>query len=251
MHEHNTPPCLLPQLNKFLCGNESTLAKASRKKMSKTSSKKRNFTESELEVLLSEVETRKNILFGTLSSGINNKRKKNEWDSLADAVNAVGSENRTVNELKKKWSDIKVEVKRRTAAHRQSVGRTGSGTGVDELTPFEQRVASIVGDTLLSGVVSVAVGDSDLQDCHEGTSTGTHSESAPPEQPGPSMSSVSSVFSVPPSAEARPSGRVLTHAVLESQQQIVRAIGEINSHLKNITDALTDISHSLKELVKK
>lgn len=117
-----------------------------------------------------EVETRKNILFGTLSSRIINKKKKkkNEWESLADAVNAVGSENRTVNELKKKWSDIKVEVKRRTAVHRQSVGRTGSGTGVDELTPLEQRVTSIVGDTLLSGIVSVAVEDSDLiQDCPE------------------------------------------------------------------------------------
>ncbi|XP_052464014.1 nuclear apoptosis-inducing factor 1-like [Carassius gibelio] len=225
--------------------------------MAKASGKKRKFTESELEVLLSEVETRKHILFGTLSSGINNKRKKYEWESLAEAVNAVGSESRTVNELKKKWSDIKVDVKRRTAAHRQSVGRTGSGKGVDELTPFEQRVASIMGDTLLSGVVSSAVGDSDLQDCDEdpygataetSTSQEGHSESAPPEQPAPTVPSVSSAL---PSADARPSGRVFTHAVLESQQQIIMAIGEINSHLKNITDALTDISHSLKELVKK
>ncbi|XP_039526127.1 myb-related transcription factor, partner of profilin-like [Pimephales promelas] len=222
-------------------------------------SKKRNFTENELEVLLSEVETRKNVLFGTLSSGINNKRKKKEWESLSEAVNQVGSESRTVNELKKKWSDIKVEVKRRTAAHRQSVGRTGGGTGADELTPFDQRVASIVGDTLISGIVSVDVGDSDMiQNCQQGTtgttagtSTGTHSESAPPEQPEPIQSSVSGVSNAPPSAEARPSGRVLTHAVLESQQQIVRAIGEMNSHLKNVTDALTEISNSLKQLVKK
>ncbi|KAI2646024.1 1-(5-phosphoribosyl)-5-[(5-phosphoribosylamino)methylideneamino] imidazole-4-carboxamide isomerase [Labeo rohita] len=125
------------------------------------------------------------------------------------------------------------------------VGRTGGGTEVDELTPFEQRVASIVGNTLLSGIIPGAVGDSDLlQDCSKdgataGTSNDTHSESTPPDQPEPIVSGVSSVSSVPPSAEARPSGSVLTHAVLESQQQIVRAIGEINSHLKNITDALT------------
>lgn len=84
----------------------------------------------------------------------------------------------------------------------------------------------------------------DLDGATAGTSTGTYSESAPPEQPEPIVSGVSS-------AEAHPSGCVLTHAVLESQQQIVRAIGEISSHLKNITDALTDISHTLKELVKK
>ncbi|KAK6291786.1 hypothetical protein J4Q44_G00375710 [Coregonus suidteri] len=42
-----------------------------------------------------------------------------------------------------------------------------------------------------------------------GTSTGTHSESAPPEQPEPIQSSVSSrVSNVPPSAEARPSEAV-------------------------------------------
>jgi len=76
-----------------------------------------------------------------------------------------------------------------------------------------------------------------------GTSTGTHSESAPPEQPEPIQSSVSDVSNA--------SGRVLTLAVLEPQQQIVRAIGEINSHWKNVIDALIEISNSLKELVKK
>ena len=44
------------------------------RKWLKRVAQKLNFTESELEVLISEVEIRKNILFGTLSSGINNKR---------------------------------------------------------------------------------------------------------------------------------------------------------------------------------
>ncbi len=42
----------------------------------------------------------------------------------------------------------------------------------------------------------------DLDGATAGTSTGTHSESAPPEQPEPIVSDVSS-------AEAHPSGRVL------------------------------------------
>ncbi len=88
--------------------------------MNKTG-RKRDFSECELEMLLNEVEAHKHILFGTLSSGINTKRKKSEWESVCEAVNAVGSEQLTSSELKKKWSDIKVEVKRRTAAHRQSV----------------------------------------------------------------------------------------------------------------------------------
>ena len=55
--------------------------------------KKKNFTESEMEVLLSEVEVRKNMLFGTLSSGINSKRKKSGWESMCEAV--VGEPNRS------------------------------------------------------------------------------------------------------------------------------------------------------------
>ncbi|KAK0152986.1 t-SNARE domain-containing protein 1 [Merluccius polli] len=75
--------------------------------------KKRNVTESELEIVVNDVEPRREILFGTLSAGINMKRKRNEWERVCEAVNAVGSEQRTHIQVKKKWSDLKVEVKRR------------------------------------------------------------------------------------------------------------------------------------------
>ena len=61
---------------------------------------------------------------------------------MSEAFNAVGSEKRTQAEMKKKWSDIKVDVKRRLAAHRRSVAKTYL---------FEQRVGTTVGDTALSG----------------------------------------------------------------------------------------------------
>ena len=50
------------------------------KRMSKTG-KKNNLTESEMEVLLSEVEALKNGLFGTLSYDISRKRKRYGWES--------------------------------------------------------------------------------------------------------------------------------------------------------------------------
>lgn len=54
--------------------------------------KKRNFTESELETLVSEVEMHKKILFGTVLTGINLKRKISEWESVCEAVNAMALE---------------------------------------------------------------------------------------------------------------------------------------------------------------
>ena len=95
------------------------------KKMEKNIRKKRNFPECELETLLSEVEAKKNTSFGTLSSGINSKRKK--WSRSI-------SENHTGNDLKNK--DREVEVKQRSTAHPQSLARTSGGSGVDGLTSF-------------------------------------------------------------------------------------------------------------------
>ena len=46
---------------------------------------------------------------------------------MSEAFNAVGSEKRTQAEVKKKWSDIKVDVKWRPAAHLRSVAKTGGG----------------------------------------------------------------------------------------------------------------------------
>jgi len=81
------------------------------------------------------------------SSGISNKRKRSGWENVYEAVNAVGSEKRTQAEVKKKWSNIKVDVKRRMAAPRQSVAKTGGGTGEEGPILFKQRALWV---TLLS-----------------------------------------------------------------------------------------------------
>ena len=84
---------------------------------------------------------------------------------MCEAVNAVGSEKRTQAEVKKKWSDIKADVKRTLAAHRRSGAKTGGGTGEEGPTLFQQRVGATMGDTALSCVVGAHVGESDY---HQG-----------------------------------------------------------------------------------
>jgi len=126
--------------------------------------KKRNFTNCEVEILVGEVETRQNILFGGHSIGITNAKKATEWQHVADAVNSASAQVRTVAEIKKKWSDIKVEAKKRLASHRQSACATGGGKGAPELTPpMDEKLAGIIGESLLSGVVTEAEGDTDVQ----------------------------------------------------------------------------------------
>ena len=61
--------------------------------------KKQNYSDTEVEVLVSEVDLRKDILFGSHSTGITNKRKCTEWNSVTAAVNAVSSKDGTVADI--------------------------------------------------------------------------------------------------------------------------------------------------------
>ena len=56
--------------------------------------RKNNFSACKVNVLISEVEARDEILFGSLSTGISTKTKQLAWTNVAKAVNAVGSETR-------------------------------------------------------------------------------------------------------------------------------------------------------------
>ena len=69
--------------------------------------KKRNFTEFQVETLgVGEMEARKVVLFGGHGIGIANNKKQSEWQHVAAAVNSVSGTERTVPELKKKWTRL-------------------------------------------------------------------------------------------------------------------------------------------------
>lgn len=131
--------------------------------------RKRNFSETEVEVLVGEVEARKIILFGGHSSGITNKRKFSEWQHVVSAVNEVSATERSVADIKKKWSDLKVEAKKRVARHRESISATGGGRGTPEPTPLDNKIASILGTASVGGIVSEKEGDTDLAETTEET----------------------------------------------------------------------------------
>ncbi len=71
---------------------------------------KKNFTESEIEVLLAEVEVRAGTLFESLFSGLSHKTKCVAWQCIAQAVNEVGGQQRSLKDVKKK---MKLQSKKR------------------------------------------------------------------------------------------------------------------------------------------
>lgn len=127
--------------------------------LSKQKSKKKNFSDCEIEVLLAEVERRRRVLFNGVSMGVSNRRKRMEWHRVCVAVNNVSSDHRSPGEVKKKWFDIKVQAKKRISAHRQSVGAAGWSS---PLSPLDERVAFIMEDIQPSAALAPPDGYPDM-----------------------------------------------------------------------------------------
>uniref|UniRef100_A0A0E9XUR7 Myb/SANT-like DNA-binding domain-containing protein n=1 Tax=Anguilla anguilla TaxID=7936 RepID=A0A0E9XUR7_ANGAN len=71
--------------------------------------RKANFLEDEITAMVEEIEDRQHVLFSGLNSGLTNKAKQVAWECVAAAVNEVGQQDITVADLKKKWSDLKLQ----------------------------------------------------------------------------------------------------------------------------------------------
>jgi len=67
-----------------------------------------NFTGSEIEVLLSEIQKGKSVIFSSVSSGITGTAKVKKWEAITIAVNSVSPVVHNVTEIKKKWFDMKM-----------------------------------------------------------------------------------------------------------------------------------------------
>jgi len=81
--------------------------------------KKNNFTGSEIEVLLSEIQKR-SVFFSSVSRGITGPAKAKKWEAITNAVNSVSPVVRNVTEIKKKWFDMKMALKK-TSRHGQAL----------------------------------------------------------------------------------------------------------------------------------
>lgn len=91
--------------------------------------RKANFTKQELEVLIANVQARKDILFTKRNTPVSNQAKQHAWDCIARKVNSVetiGSEHRTVNDVRRKWVCLLSETKKAEIQRRRRMALAGS-----------------------------------------------------------------------------------------------------------------------------
>ncbi|XP_046559570.1 uncharacterized protein LOC124268613 [Haliotis rubra] len=91
--------------------------------------RKSNFTYSETDTLLEEIEKNKDVL---LSPSCAAKHKRALWDDITSKINRIGEgDERTMEEVRKKWGDMQCLAKRKFAR------------GTQELNEFEMRVIAM------------------------------------------------------------------------------------------------------------
>ena len=69
--------------------------------------RKANFTDEELVILLNEIARDKMTVMSRLQNSVTHRQKKEVWRRISETVNVCGVAYRTIDELKKKWKDMK------------------------------------------------------------------------------------------------------------------------------------------------
>jgi len=113
-----------------------------------------NFIETELQTLLDEVEKRKNVLFSKLSNVTTNSAKKKAWDVICCRINAINPSDhrRTVEEIRKKWTSYMSLTKKKASLNRREARKTGGGPPPEDLSPLQDKVIGIIGETPIEGI---------------------------------------------------------------------------------------------------
>ncbi|XP_075885276.1 nuclear apoptosis-inducing factor 1 isoform X2 [Nelusetta ayraudi] len=129
-----------------------------------------NFSEREVEIIVEEIEKQKHTLVNHFNAGVTHMAKNNAWLEIVRRVNAVTTCPRELAEVKKKWSDMKTEVRRKVAQARSAIEGTtssSSSAGSDPapvpviLTAMQQRICNLLGEATIISLP--AAGDSDAE----------------------------------------------------------------------------------------
>ncbi|XP_018588464.2 nuclear apoptosis-inducing factor 1-like [Scleropages formosus] len=119
--------------------------------------RKMNFSDREVEIIVEEIDRHKHVLVNHFNAGVTHIAKNNAWQEILKRVNAVTTCPRELAEVKKKWSDLKTEVRRKVAQARAAMDGTADSAPVSvTLTSTQQHICNLLGEAT---VISVAAGE--------------------------------------------------------------------------------------------
>ncbi|XP_053398269.1 nuclear apoptosis-inducing factor 1-like [Mercenaria mercenaria] len=98
------------------------------------------FSPEERDVLVSQCQ-QSEVATGKFSSTLTAAGKARFWTNVTESVNSVSKCTRSIEQVKKKWVDLKSQTKKKRILHMQEVRKTGGGPApVLDLETWESQV---------------------------------------------------------------------------------------------------------------
>lgn len=118
--------------------------------------RKRKFTERELQILIEEVHKEHDKLFGKSSMQVPEGHKRKIWLRIQELINAIGVTSRSIDDLKKRWYDLRKVAKERVSERRKHAAKSGAGVStVPAPTALDLLVESTLQPETISGIGNV------------------------------------------------------------------------------------------------
>ncbi|KAG7156528.1 myb/SANT-like DNA-binding domain-containing protein 4 isoform X2 [Homarus americanus] len=130
----------------------------SKQKMEGPTAKRRrpNFCEEEVHAMLREIAKRKKMILGKLDSRNTVTLKNHAWEEVLKAVNAVARIPRSVAEVRRKFSDLRVSVKKKAAQDKKYPGGTGGDPHFETTyTSIEEAVLQLLESVSIHGIPGI------------------------------------------------------------------------------------------------
>ena len=110
--------------------------------------KKKNFTDSEMNMIQNMVEKNYKLLNEKVNNNNTNAKKQEMWKQICDRVNSIGVEIRTPKEIRDKWANTKKEAKKVFTAQRKEMTKTGGGPPPQPLNVCISRTIDLCKDSV-------------------------------------------------------------------------------------------------------
>lgn len=114
--------------------------------------KKPNFTKEEIYTLVTAVGNRKKEIMSKFEGGLSKARQMQAWVSVQKEVMEISQIDRSIEELKKKWSDLKMDAKKKVRTYDVETKRTGGGDAPFRPEELYFNVIEIIGQESVDGV---------------------------------------------------------------------------------------------------
>ncbi|XP_052254062.1 uncharacterized protein LOC127860188 isoform X3 [Dreissena polymorpha] len=116
----------------------------------KREKRKSNWAKIETEVLAAAYIEQHALISGNFSSTLSGKDKDLAWGKITEQINALGAEESTVEEVRKKISDTKTKLRKKERQRRLSMKQTGGGPSIT-MDQCEEKMIEVIGEESIVG----------------------------------------------------------------------------------------------------